>query len=79
MVAIGLGNSVYLWNAEDGISRQLMELKDDHYISSVAWSGTGRFLAIGDSNACIQLWDVEKDKKIRIMKGHSDRVGVLAC
>lgn len=79
LVAIGLGSSVYLWNANDGSSCPLMDLKGEgQYVTSVSWSGNSKYLAIGDSSAAIQLWDAEKQKKIRTMKGHSDRVGVLA-
>lgn len=75
---MGLDSGVYLWNASDGSTHQLLDLNDDEYVSSLSWSGNGKFLAVGDSTACVQLWDVEKQKKIRTMKGHSDRVGVLA-
>lgn len=78
LVAIGLGDGVYLWNASDGTSTQLMELPAEHYVTSVAWSRNSKYLAVGDSSACIQLWDVAKEKRIRTMKGHSDRVGALA-
>ena len=77
-VAIGLGFEVYLWSASDGSVRKLMEMSGEgEYVSSVSWSGNGKFLAIGGSNAAIQLWDVEKEKRIRQMKGHLDRVGVM--
>lgn len=79
ILAVGLDAGVYLWNASDGSTQQLMELEGrDDYVSSLSWSGNGKFLAVGDSTACVTLWDVEKQKKIRSMKAHSDRVGVLA-
>lgn len=78
-MALGLESGVYLWNAINGSTRQLFELKEEgNYVTSVSWSGNGKYLAIGDSLASVQLWDVEKGKRIRTMKGHSDRVGVLA-
>ena len=78
MVAIGLGTTVYLWNATSNSTQELCELKEENYVSSVSWSSNGKYLAIGDSSACIQLWDVGKMKKIRTMKGHSERVGAPA-
>lgn len=78
ILAVGLGSNVYLWNATTSSCSLLTELKEDQYVSSLAWSGNSKYLAVGDSNACIQLWDVNKEKKIRTMKGHSDRVGALA-
>ena len=79
ILAVGLNNSLYLWNASTGNTSLLMELEGrEDYISSVSWSSNGKYLAVGDSTACVQLWDAEKQKKIRTMRGHSDRVGVLA-
>ena len=79
LVAIGLGDGVYLWNATDGSAHQLTELKgEDNYVTSVAWSGNGKYLAIGDSQASLHLWDMIKEKKIRTMKGHCARIGALS-
>ena len=70
---------MYLWNAISGSVEQLMEMPGgSSYISSLSWAANGKYLAIGGSNAAIHLWDVEKGKRLRVMKGHSDRVGVLA-
>ena len=69
---------MYLWNASDGNTEQLLDLGEEQTVTSVAWSGNGKYLAVGDSSATIQLWDVQKHKRIRAMKGHHDRVGALA-
>lgn len=77
-VAIGLGPSVFLWNANDGQVQQLLEMNQEgEYVCSVSWAGNGKYLAIGSSSSAIQLWDVEKEKRVRTMGGHTDRVGVL--
>lgn len=77
-VAIGLGPDVFLWNANDGSVQKLLEMKGDgEYVCSVSWAGNGKYLAIGSSTSAIQLWDVEKEKRLRTMGGHTDRVGVL--
>ena len=69
---------MFLWNANDGSVQQLMEMPSEgEYVSSVSWAANGKYLAIGSSSAAVQLWDVEKERKIRTMGGHSDRVGVL--
>ena len=39
---------------------------------------TGSFLAIGTQGAEVQLWDTERLKQVRNMKGHKARVGSLA-
>ena len=79
-MAIGLGSSVYIWDATNDTSHSLVELEGEgHYVSSVSWSGNGKFLAVGDSTAAVQLWDVQREKKLRTMTGgHTGRVGVLA-
>ena len=79
-LAIGLGSSVYLWNAEDGTVNQLMSM-DSGEVWSVSWADNSKYLAVGESRggaSCnVQLWDVGKGKRVRVMKGHTDRVGVL--
>ena len=78
LVAIGLGPDVFLWNAGNGSVRKLLELtREGDYVCSVSWAGNGKYLAVGSDSAAIQLWDVEKEKRVRTMGGHTDRVGVL--
>lgn len=76
-LAVGLGNAVFLWNPTSGDTQMLMEMGERDYVSSVSWAANGKYLAIGGSDAAIQLWDVEKQKRLRIMTGHTNRVGVL--
>jgi cell division cycle protein 20 (cofactor of APC complex) len=79
VVAIALGDSVYLWSAADGSITQLMQSPaDGSHVTSVAWIQEGSHLAIGTSKATTQLWDTTKHKKIREMDGHQARVGSLA-
>ena len=80
-LAIGLGAGVYILNVSTGSHQQLTELpcgEEGGYVASVSWSHNGKFLAVGGSDAVVQLWDVEKCKKIRSMRGHKDRVGALS-
>ncbi len=80
LLAIGLGESVYIWDASNDTSHALVELKvEGQYVTSVSWSGNGKYLAVGDSTSNIQLWDIQQEKKLRTMSGgHMGRVGVLA-
>jgi cell division cycle protein 20 (cofactor of APC complex) len=80
VLAVGLGASVYLWNAATGGIEELMHTAsaDDH-ITSVSWvkeAGNG-YLAVGTASADVQVWDVEKARLVRTMKGHAGRVGAL--
>jgi cell division cycle protein 20 (cofactor of APC complex) len=78
VLAIGLGSSVFLWNASDGSVSHLTDLaSEEDYVSSLSWAGNGKYLAVGSTDAAIQLWDVAKERRMRVMRSHSDRVSVL--
>ncbi|XP_071442348.1 cell division cycle protein 20 homolog [Hetaerina americana] len=79
LLAVALGMSVYLWDAESGNINHLMELNSQaEYISSLSWIQEGCYLAVGISNGSTQLWDVPQEKLLRTLTGHSGRVGSLA-
>lgn len=69
VVAVALGPSVYLWNAADGSVKELMTLVNaaDQYVSSVCWIHDGKSVAVGLSDGLVQIWDVEKSRKLRTM------------
>jgi cell division cycle 20, cofactor of APC complex len=78
-VAIALGNTAYLWNASDGTIQLLTELSQaDDYITSIAWAADGKHLSVGTASAQVQIWDVDRVKQIRSLRGHSARVTALA-
>jgi cell division cycle protein 20 (cofactor of APC complex) len=79
LVAVALGSVVYLWNAVEGSISELYDTgADEHIITSVKWMPDGSHLAIGTSEATVQMWNVEKQKRVRMMRGHHARVGALA-
>lgn len=79
ILAVALGHTVYLWNASNGNIQELMQASGtDNYITSISWIQRGGFLAIGTQSADVQLWDTERLKQVRNMKGHKARVGSLA-
>lgn len=77
-VAIGLEREVYVWDADTGAVSTLMETTADTYVSSVKWSADGTYIAIGIGNGDVQLWDIEEQAKVRTMRGHESRVGVMS-
>lgn len=78
-LAIALGNTVYIWNANNGEIQQLVQQTElDFYISSVSWIAEGTHLAIGTSQGAVELWDLSVQKRMRKMTGHSARVGSLS-
>ncbi|XP_069795112.1 cell division cycle protein 20 homolog isoform X1 [Narcine bancroftii] len=78
-LAVGLGNNVYLWHAESGDILPLVQLEgQEDYIASVSWIKEGNYLAVGTRNGEVQVWDVERQKRLRNMVSHTARVGALS-
>jgi cell division cycle protein 20 (cofactor of APC complex) len=77
-VAIGLGQSVYVWSADSGSVSSLLETSADTYISSLKWSNDGAYVSVGLATGEVQIWDVEDQAKVRSMHGHESRVGVMS-
>ncbi|XP_010180643.1 PREDICTED: LOW QUALITY PROTEIN: cell division cycle protein 20 homolog [Mesitornis unicolor] len=78
-LAVALDNTVYLWNHSTGEIIQLLQMEHpDDYISCVSWIKEGNYLAVGTSNAEVQLWDTQQQKRLRNMISHSSRVGSLS-
>uniref|UniRef100_A0A182VUM5 CDC20/Fizzy WD40 domain-containing protein n=1 Tax=Anopheles minimus TaxID=112268 RepID=A0A182VUM5_9DIPT len=78
VVAVALGSSVYLWNAATGTIEMLFENEGNDHACSLGWIHEGHILAVGTSAGTVELWDCENIKRLRVMNGHSARVGVLA-
>lgn len=79
IVAVGLGKSVYLWDASTGTIDMLCELSSiDDSITSVQWMNDSIHLAIGTNNNTVQLWNIQQKKQVRSLRGHSSRIGSLA-
>lgn len=88
LVAIGLGESVYVWNAESGEVNLLCSVgpaegessaeEGDEYICSVKFTEDGSHLAVGLSSGPIQVYDVAAGALVRTMHGHLSRVPALS-
>lgn len=82
VLAVALGQCVYLWNASNGKIVHLLTLDgQDDYVTSVNWAqgqGCSHYVAVGTNNASVQLWDTKTVKLVRTMNGHTQRVGSLA-
>jgi len=77
-LAVALANSLYLWNATSGDIQCLFETNDaENNITALSWVKDGNYLAIGLNNSEVQLWDTERAKLVRTMKGHLARVSAL--
>ena len=79
VLSVGLGASVYLWNANTSEVTQLCDLSaEDDDVASVAWCEKGTRLAVGTRQGFVQLWDVKRAKNVRTLPGHVSRVSSLA-
>ncbi|KAF9917220.1 substrate-specific activator of APC-dependent proteolysis [Linnemannia zychae] len=78
VLGVGLGSSVYLWSAATGSVNQLCDVGGPDTVASLSWTSSASYLAVGTDEGLIQIWDVETQKRIRTMTGHTQRVGVLA-
>lgn len=78
VLAVALGQCVYLWNAKSGDITELLTLEGDDYVSAVSWIASGTHVAVGTASGETQFWDATTLTQLRTMDGHSARVGALA-
>ncbi|KAH7653485.1 cell division cycle 20-like protein 1 cofactor of APC complex protein [Dioscorea alata] len=78
VLAVGLGNCVYLWNACSSKVTKLCDLGEDDSVCSVGWAQRGTHLAVGTNLGKVQIWDASRCRRIRTMDGHRYRVGAQA-
>lgn len=77
-ISIGLDNSVYIWSGQTSKASKVYECKRDGYICSVSWNESSSYLAIGESDGRIKIFDVEAGKVAQDIPGHDCRVSSLA-
>ena len=78
ILAVGLENTVYIWNGDTGDVQEFCKTKGEDYVASLKWASDGSYLAVGTSSGDAQIWDVDTFAKVRSMRGHTSRVGVLS-
>jgi WD40 repeat protein len=80
IVAVALGPSVYLWNGADGSVKELLTLSTGGgHVTSLSWIHDGKAVAVGSNDGYVQIWDVEKNRKLRTMiTTPGIRVGALS-
>jgi cell division cycle 20-like protein 1, cofactor of APC complex len=77
-LAVGLASNVYLWNGDNSKVTKLCDLGMTDTVTSVGWATKGHQFTVGTNNGEVHLWDVSKLKKIRVMKGHTNRVSSIS-
>ncbi|VFQ94000.1 unnamed protein product [Cuscuta campestris] len=79
VLSIALGSTVYLWDASEGSTSELVTVDDEFDpVTSVIWAPDSRHVAIGLNNSDVQRWDSTANKLLRTLRGgHQSRVGAL--
>ncbi|CAM9024842.1 unnamed protein product [Wickerhamomyces anomalus] len=78
ILGVGLGSSVYLWNASSGSVDKLCDLGNHDKITSLSWIGAGTHIAVGTNTGAVQIWDATTSKCTRTMTGHTSRASSLS-
>ncbi|KAJ9120849.1 hypothetical protein QFC22_002783 [Naganishia vaughanmartiniae] len=86
LLAVGLSSCVYLWSAATSQVTRLADLSategrsanEGDVVTGIDWTNKGSTIAIGTNKGCVEIWDAEREKKLRTMTGHESRVGSLA-
>ncbi|GAW79965.1 cell division cycle protein 20 homolog [Plasmodium gonderi] len=93
IISIALNDKLCIWNENISKGDELFTLKKKKTkkmekkkkrindkkksITSLKWDFFGNSIAVGLSNGIVEIWDVEKNIKIRKYKNHKLRVGTL--
>lgn len=77
-LAVGLGNSVYMWNFDNNQVNKITQLDNYNSVSSVCWDRVESRLMIGTMNGMVQYWDIETKKKVNEISDHFERVGAVS-
>lgn len=76
LLAIGLEDAAYVWNASTGSVGLLCELPNKTAVTSLKWSDDGSYISIGKDDGFIEIWDIEKNTKLRTLNcdNHQTRI-----
>ncbi|KAL8463322.1 hypothetical protein ACS0TY_034105 [Phlomoides rotata] len=79
VLSIALGSTVYLWDASDGSTSELVTIDEEMGpVTSVKFAPDGKQIAVGLNNSEVQLWDSTANKLLRTFRGgHVSRVGAM--
>lgn len=80
LLAIGLEDAVYVWNATTGSVGLLCELPNKTIVTSLRWSEDGSYISIGKDDGLIEIWDIETNSRLRTLNcdNHQTRIASQA-
>ncbi len=67
-----------MWNFKNNQVHKLSENEEYNFYSCVSWNHEGTMLNLGSLNGAVQIYDIEKNKKIVELEDHIERVGALS-
>jgi len=67
---------VRIWNMRDGSARVFAE--NTHFFESVRFSLNGQYVAAGNNDRMLRVWDVRSGRLVRKWTGHQDDVQSVA-
>src|SRR5262249_887825 len=70
--------TVRIWCASTGVQRQPIFSEHESIVYSVAWSRNGRFIASGEGNGAITIWDVKEGQPLASYQAGSGAIRQLA-
>lgn len=76
VLAVALGKSIFLTDNHSNEVMQLCETENSY--TSLSWVASGSHLAVGQGNGLVEIHDIIKQKCIRTLRGHVDRVSCLS-
>lgn len=75
LIAIGLEDTVYVWNASTGLVGLLCELTNNTLVTSLRWSEDGSYISVAREDGAIEIWDIETNSRLRTLQhGTGSRV-----
>ncbi|KAG7665666.1 slp1 [[Candida] subhashii] len=78
LLAIGLEDAVYVWNANTGSVGLLCELPDKTIVTSLRWSNDGSYISIGKDDGLMEIWDIETNTKLRTLNCNNHQTRIAA-
>lgn len=78
LLAIGLGDAVYVWNASTGSVGLLCELPNRTLVTSLRWSDDGSYISVGKEDGYIEIWDIETNSKLRSIQCDNSQTRVAS-
>lgn len=78
LIAIGLEDAVYVWNALTGSVGLLCETPAQKTVTSVGWAEDGLYVSVGCDDGAVEIWDLELNARLRTLTLATSRVGAHA-